>query len=223
MVCIHNLLSPQEVIQLRQAACALPFVPGAETAGTRASRIKHNEQISQAAPARRALQQLLLATLMRSKEFNRAVLPKHIRPPMICRYQPGMAYGKHVDSALMGPKLERHRSDVSVTIFLSEPTDYDGGLLRIHGAFGPQDIQLPGGSAVVYPSTSLHEVTEVTRGERLVAVTWVESYVRDAQQRNILSQLSQIKDKLNAVALDAPETDLAHHTYANLLRMWTNT
>jgi PKHD-type hydroxylase len=223
MTCIHNLLSPQEVIQLRRAANAMPFVPGTETAGQRASRIKHNEQISQAASDRKVLQHFLLTALMRNKEFTRTALPKHIRPPMICRYQLGMAYGLHVDSGLMGPKLTRQRSDISVTIFLNETTDYDGGILRVHGAFGPQDIKLPSGSAVIYPSTSMHEVTEVTRGERLVAVTWVESYVRDVQQREILSNLSHIKDKLNSVAVDAPETDLAHHTYANLLRMWAQT
>ena len=142
---------------------------------------------------------------------------------MICRYQLGMSYGLHVDSGLMGPKMARQRSDLSVTIFLNDTTDYDGGILRIHSAFGPQDIKLPSGSAVIYPSTSSHEVTEVTRGERLVAVTWIESYVRDEQQREILSNLSQIKDKLNSVAIDAPETDLAHHAYANLLRMWAHT
>lgn len=105
MTCINNLLSPQEVFQLRQAANAMPFVPGTETAGQRASRIKHNEQISQATNDRKALQHLLLTALIRNKEFNRAALPKHIRPPMICRYQLGMSYGRHVDSGLMGPKL----------------------------------------------------------------------------------------------------------------------
>jgi len=223
MLCIPHLLTPQEISQLRQACLVLPFVPGTETAGPRASRIKHNEQVSQTANERKALQHLLLSALMRSKEFNQAVFPKHIRPPMICRYRPGMSYGKHVDSGLMGPKLDRHRSDVSVTLFLSEPTEHDGGLLRIHSEFGPHDIQLPMGSAVVYPSTTLHEVTPVTRGERLVAVTWVESHVRDAQQREILFQLSQIKNKLNDIAMDAPETDLAHRTHANLLRMWADT
>ncbi len=223
MTCIHNLLTHQEVIQLRQAANAMPFVPGTETTGQRASRIKHNEQISQAACERKILQHLLLTALMRNKEFNRAALPKHVRPPMICRYQLGMSYGQHVDSGLMGPKLARQRSDISVTIFLNDTTDYDGGILRIHGAFGRQDVKLPSGSAVIYSSTSIHEVTEVTRGERLVAVTWVESYVRNEQQREILSNLSHIKDKLNSVAVDAHETDLAHHTYANLLRMWAQT
>jgi PKHD-type hydroxylase len=223
MTCIHNLLSPQEVFQLRQAANAMPFVPGTETAGQRASRIKHNEQISQSTNDRKALQHLLLTALMRNKEFNRAALPKHIRPPMICRYQPGMSYGLHVDSGLMGPKLGRQRSDISVTVFLNDITDYDGGILRIQSAFGPQDIKLPSGSAVIYPSTSLHEVTEVMRGERLVAVTWVESYVREEQQREILLNLLHIKDKLNSVAVDAAETDLAHHTYSNLLRMWAQT
>jgi PKHD-type hydroxylase len=198
-------------------------VPGVETAGGRARRVKNNEQVSQKAEERKALHEIVIAALMRNKEFTRAALPKRIRPPLISRYRQGMAYGKHVDNALMGPKMARERSDVSLTVFISDVDEYDGGELIIHGAFGIQEVKLPSGSVVAYPSSSLHEVAEVTRGERLVAVTWAQSYVRDERQREILAHLAQVKDKLNEAMPDAVETDLAHHTYTNLLRMWAET
>jgi PKHD-type hydroxylase len=223
IVCINDVLTADEVKKLREEAALLPFVPGLETAGGRARRVKNNEQISQKAEERKALHEIVVGALLRNKEFNRAALPKHIRPPLISRYREGMAYGNHVDNALMGPKLARQRSDVSITVFISDIDEYDGGELVIHGAFGMQEVKLPSGSAVAYPSSSLHEVAEVTRGERLVAVTWAQSYVRDDRQREILAHLSQVKDKMNDVLADAAETDLVHHAYTNLLRMWAET
>jgi PKHD-type hydroxylase len=223
IACIGDVLTPEEIKKLRAEAALLPFVPGAETAGGRARRVKNNEQVSQKAEERKALHEIVVGALMRSKEFNRAALPKRIRPPLISRYRQGMAYGQHVDNALMGPKQARERSDVSITVFISDIDEYDGGELIIHGSFGMQEVKLPSGSVVVYPSSSLHEVAEVTRGERLVAVTWAQSYVRDDRQREILGSLAQVKEKMNALAPDAVETDLAHHVYANLLRMWAET
>lgn len=223
IVCIPDVLTAEEIKKLREEAAALPFVPGVETAGGRARRVKNNEQISQKADERKALHEIVIAALSRSKEFNRAALPKRIRPPLISRYRQGMAYGKHVDNALMGPKNARERSDLSVTVFISDMNEYDGGELVIHSPFGVQEVKLPSGSVVVYPSYSLHEVVEVTRGERLVAVTWVQSYVRDGHQREILAHLAQVKDRMNDLAPDDEETELVHHTYANLLRMWAET
>ena len=223
IVCIPDVLTAEEIKKLREEAAALPFVPGAETAGGRARRVKNNEQVSQKADERKALHEIVISALSRNKEFNRAALPKRIRPPLISRYRQGMAYGKHVDNALMGPKGGRERSDVSLTVFISDISEYDGGELVIHSPFGVQEVKLPSGSVVVYPSSSLHEVAEVTRGERLVAVTWAQSYVRDDHQREILAHLARVKDKLNDIAPDDEETDLVHHTYANLLRMWAET
>jgi PKHD-type hydroxylase len=223
IACIGDVLTAEEIKKLREEAALLPFVPGVETAGGRARRVKNNEQISQKAEERKALHEIVISALMRSKDFNRAALPKRIRPPLISRYRQGMAYGQHVDNALMGPKERRERSDVSITVFISDVDEYDGGELVIHGSFGAQEVKLPSGSVVVYPSYSLHEVAEVTRGERLVAVTWAQSYVRDDRQREILASLAQIKEKMNVLAPDAVETDHAHHVYANLLRMWAET
>jgi len=223
IACIGDVLSPDEIKKLRDEAALLPFVPGAETAGGRARRVKNNEQVSQKAEERKVLHEVVIGALMRNKDFNRAALPKRIRPPLISRYRQGMAYGQHVDNALMGPKQARERSDVSITVFISDINEYDGGELVIHGSFGMQEVKLPSGSVVVYPSSSLHEVAEVTRGERLVAVTWAQSYVRDDRQREILASLAQVKDKMNSIAEDAVETDQVHHIYANLLRMWAET
>lgn len=223
IVCINDVLTAEEIKKLRDDALLLPFVPGAETAGGRAKRVKNNEQVSQKAEERKALHEIVVAALMRNKEFHRAALPKRVRPPLISRYRQGMAYGQHVDNALMGPKMARERSDVSITVFISNVDEYDGGELVIHGAFGLQEVKLPSGCVVVYPSSSLHEVAEVTRGERLVAVTWAQSYVRDERQREILAHLAQVKDKMNEIAENAVETDLVHHSYANLLRMWAET
>jgi PKHD-type hydroxylase len=223
ITCIPDVLTADEIKKLREEAAKLPFVPGLETAGGRARRVKNNEQISQKADERKALHEIVITALTRSRDFNRATLPKRIRPPLISRYRQGMAYGKHVDNALMGPKSARERSDISLTVFISDVDEYDGGELIIHSSFGIQEVKLPSGSVVVYPSSSLHEVAEVTRGERLVAVTWVQSYVRDDRQRELLANLAEVKDKLNDVAADWPETDLIHHTYTNLLRMWAET
>lgn len=223
IVCIPDVLNAEELQKIRAEAAKMPFVPGTETAGGRAKRVKNNEQISQKAEERKILHEIVIMALMRNKVFTRAALPKRIRPPLISRYRPGMAYGKHVDNALMGPKLMRERSDVSCTVFISDIDDYDGGELVIHSPFGLQEVKLPSGSAVVYPSSTLHEVAEVTRGERLVAVTWIQSYVRDERQREMLSHLTQIKDKLGADAPDAVETDLANQVHANLTRMWAET
>ena len=223
IITIDELLTAKEIEILRREAGRLPFVPGAETAGPRARRVKNSEQISQKNEERRILHDIVLTALARNREFNRAMLPRRVRPPLIMRYREGMSYGKHVDSALMGPKQARDRSDISITVFISNADEYDGGELVMNGSFGTHKVKLPSGAAVIYPSSSLHEVTPVTRGERLVAVTWAQSYVRDERQREILAHLARVRDKMNAIAVDAEETDLAHHAYANLLRMWAET
>jgi PKHD-type hydroxylase len=150
-------------------------------------------------------------------------MPHRIRPPLISRYKPGMAYGLHVDDALMGPVEARDRSDISVTVFVSDAKEYEGGELVIHSPYGKQEIKLPSGHLVAYPSSSLHEVTAVTSGERLVSVTWVQSYIRDEKQREALGDVAIIRNKLNALVPNSPETDLAFRLHTNLMRMWSDT
>ena len=164
---------------------------------------------------------IILDGLKRSTEFNRVVLPRKIQTPLLSRYKPGMEYGLHVDDALMGNEGQ-YRTDVSVTVFLNQPYDYEGGELEIHSPFGIETLKCPAGSAITYPSSTLHRVTPVTKGQRLAAVTWVQSKIRDPFQRELLHDLDRIRRKLSNVCAEAEETDLAFKTYANLLRAWSD-
>jgi PKHD-type hydroxylase len=221
MLTIPEVLTVAEQQELLRLAKALPFVDGKETAGFRAKLVKNNEQVSREAEGRRAMQEIVVRALARSKDFRRGAVPHKIRPPLISRYREGMAYGLHVDDAMMGQSFQRERSDVSVTVFINDASEYDGGELKIHSPFGLQEVKLPARSAVIYPSSTLHEVGAITRGERLVAVTWVQSYIRDERQRQILSELMQVRDKLHAIDPGGAETDLAFRIHTNLTRMWS--
>jgi PKHD-type hydroxylase len=223
IVVIPNLLTIEEQQQLQKLASTATFVDGKETAGFRAKLVKNNEQVAKDAAGKRQLQEIVVGALNRSKEFRRGAIPHRIRPPLISRYRPGMTYGAHVDDALMGPATGRERTDVSVTVFINDGTEYEGGELVIHSPYGLQEIKLPARYAVVYPSGTLHEVQEVTKGERLVAVTWVQSYVRDERHRQFLSDALEIRDKLHVLDPKAPETDMAFRLYTNLLRLWAET
>ena len=222
LVCIPNVLSPQEVKRVRDWMDAAEFVDGRQTAGFRAKRVKNNEQVGRNLPERDEIDQIVLDGLANSAEFNRVVLPRKTQRPLLSRYRDGMEYGLHVDDALMG-KAGQFRTDVSVTVFLNQPYDYDGGELEIHSPFGVETLKAPAGSAITYPSSTLHRVTPVTSGERLAAVTWVQSKVRDPQRREILHDLDKVRRKLAETHKDAVETDLAFKTFANLLRTWSDT
>jgi PKHD-type hydroxylase len=149
------------------------------------------------------------------------VWPKQVRGILFSRYEPGMRYGNHVDNAIMG-QANPWRSDVAFPIFLGDPADYDGGELVIESPLGVQEVKLAAGEAVVYPSSSVHRVAEVTRGQRLAAIGWAQSQVRDPAQREILYDLERIKRLLADRLPDAAETDWAFKTQANLLRMWAD-
>jgi len=221
LMCIPDVLEWAEIKKIRAAVTASAFSDGSRTAGYRAKRVKNNLQMDRAAPATKDVVNLIQAGLQRNKTFQRAFLPKSIRPPLISRYEVGMNYGLHVDDAFMG-STARARSDISLTVFLSDPADYDGGELVMASPFGDQEIKLPAGSAVIYPSSTLHQVAPVTRGERLAAVTWAQSQVRDAARRELLYDVFQMREKLAKSDPDSAETDLAFKTYSNLLRMWAD-
>ena len=167
-----------------------------------------------------ALVPMIERALRRNETFSWAVWPEQIRGIRFSRYEPGMLYGNHVDNAIMG-KSNAWRSDVSFTIFLNDPTDYDGELV-IESTLGAQAIKLSGGEALVYPSSIVHRVVEVTRGQRLAAIGWVQSRVRDPAQREILYDLERIKRLMAERLPDLPETDWVFKTQANLLRMWAD-
>jgi PKHD-type hydroxylase len=190
------------------------FRDGRRSAGWHAKRVKANRQLAD--PAAVAL---CREAIERSELVRAAALPRRMLAPLIVRYEPGMSYGTHVDDALMG-REELLRTDLALTLFLSAPESYDGGELVIDGAGGEQAIKLPAGSAVLYPATSLHRVAPVTRGRRDAAVTWIQSLVRDAAQRELLFDLDQARRAVFERDGKSRAFDLLAKSYANLLRMW---
>lgn len=197
------------------------FINGKLSAGLEARRVKHNQELVQETALYTALNNIVMGCLVQHPIYQRAVLPRRVAAPYYARYNVGMAYGNHIDDPVMGSGADQYRSDVSMTIFLSEPADYDGGELVICSSFGEQPIKLNAGDVVLYPSSSLHHINNVTRGERTVAVTWAQSLVRDPQQRELLYQLSQAREKMLQTQADAQETAWVSNSYANLVRMWS--
>lgn len=215
---IPDLLTPPEVRRITNGMQAAQFVDGKTTASGRARALKENLQLDkQQSPEGKALAKLVKERLLANSTFQRNVRPRHVRDPMFSRYLPGMQYGLHVDRALMGPKRDV-RTDVSVTLFLSQPDSYEGGELYMETPFGPQEVKLPAGAAVCYPSTTLHRVNPVTAGERLAAVTWVQSQVRSSEDRELLSDLERVYLRLKKACPEAEETDLAHKSLTNMIR-----
>ena len=215
-LCLSGVLDPESLQTIRAALATAKFSDGSTTAGWHARTVKQNLQASHDAAAQRVHQCLLRHPLFRS-----AALPHRLRTALFSRYLPGMAYGRHVDDAMMGA-TDPLRSDLAVTVFLTHPADYDGGELVIEGHSGSTAYKLEAGQAIVYPATTLHHVAPVTRGERTSAVLWVQSLVRNAAQREILFDLDTARRSLWAKAGDAttPEFELLAKTYANLLRAW---
>jgi PKHD-type hydroxylase len=221
LAAIDSVLDWPQLKALRKALAEGEFVGGEKTAGFRAKRVKHNEQLSPTGPLRKEFDAMIVDSLRRNAEFQRVAMPRSIQRPLFSRYGIGMNYGMHVDDALMG-KATKIRSDLSVTVFISSPDDYEGGELEMNSPYGPQEVKLPAGWAVVYPSSTLHRVKPVTAGQRLAAVTWVQSFVADPARREILYDIDKVRRRLGELDPDGDETDLAFKTYANLLRMWSD-
>ncbi|MFM7426718.1 MAG: Fe2+-dependent dioxygenase [Elainella sp.] len=218
LYCLPDLLTVSEQVWLREQLAAAPFLSGKQTAGKYAQMVKQNTQLDPESAAYAEVSQLIVAALARSQRFQQIAYPKLIHPPLFSRYGPGMAYGTHVDSAIMG--TASLRADLSLTIFLSDPASYEGGELVIQGDGGDCPIKLPAGSMVVYPASTLHRVEPVRSGVRLAAVTWVQSLVRDPSQREMLRDLSQVRDSLATQQSHRYEANLIAKTHANLLRQW---
>ncbi|MBW4481170.1 MAG: Fe2+-dependent dioxygenase [Tildeniella torsiva UHER 1998/13D] len=217
IVCIANVLTPDEVAQIKAGLGQAEFVPGATTAGWHAKLVKQNEQAAK--QAAEPLKAVVQKALVRNALFQAIAYPRIIHSLLFSRYGVGMSYGRHTDNALMGG-ANFYRSDLSFTVFLSGPEEYDGGELVIEGADSEQPYKLAAGSALVYPSTTLHRVEPVVRGDRMVAVGWVQSLVRDAARREILFDLETVKRSLFAQTGKTSEFDLLTKTTANLLRQW---
>lgn len=216
---IPKVLKEAELRQVREALAQAKFDDGAPSAGRQARRVKRNEQLPRDSEAAKKMGGIVSGALRRHAAFISAALPYRMTEPLFNRYAPGMRYGAHIDNAIMfqTPPL---RSDVSVTVFLSEPSEYDGGELVMEEIGARRKLKLAAGAALLYPSTSLHRVEPVTRGARLAAVLWVQSLVRDAEQRRLLFELDRATQAVARRTADAPELALLGKTYHNLLRMW---
>ncbi len=226
LIAIESVLTPGEVQQWRSQLEAADWRDGAQTAGTLARSAKHNQQLDDGSPLAISLGNQLLRKLAAHPLFISAALPNKIYPPKFNRYADGGTYGLHVDSAVMqvpGTPIQM-RSDLSATLFLSEPDAYDGGELEIEGAFGVQAVKLAAGDMVLYPSSSLHQVTPVTRGARLASFFWIESLVADEGQRTLLFDLDQAVQGLTPrTAAGDPHLLKLTGVYHNLLRRWAIT
>ena len=222
---IPDLLSADEVRQARQLLEGAPWADGRDSAGPQAATVKNNQQLPHDAPAARAIRSLVLAGVERSPLFLTAALPKKIFTPRINRYGGDTPfYGAHVDNAIrFTADGERVRTDVSCTVFLSDPDEYDGGELQVQDTYGSRGVKLPAGHAVLYPGTSIHQVTPVTRGCRLACFFWVESMVRSDEQRRLLFDLDMAILKLREKHGETAEAVALTGTYHNLLRMWADT
>jgi len=220
LILIENLIDDSMLAKLRGWLAEATFEDGRITAGGNARLVKNNEQVCAEPggpnPRLEEMQDLVADALWGNGIFNAAAQPKEILTPLFSRYTIGMSYGTHMDNSMMSDM----RIDLALTLFLSDPADYDGGELVADFSTGVRTIKLPAGSAVLYPATTLHRVTEVTRGQRLAAVTWVRSLIRDAGEREILYDLKTAHQQLSKQLGKTAEVDLLSKCHTNLLRRW---
>lgn len=218
LVHIPNVLDPATLADVLSLTEALDWGPGAATAGWHARDVKTNTQ-ALAGPVLERVRTTITEALEKNDIIRSMALPRRFFPPLISRARPGEGYGTHVDDAVIGGTLGL-RSDISVTVFLSDPATYDGGELIVDSLAGEEAAKARAGDAIIYPSTTLHRVEAVTRGERLVAVTWIESRVRDAGCREILFDLDRARRTIFQREGKSPTFDLVTKSYSNLLRRW---
>ena len=221
---IPDVLSHEQVTRIRAALEAADWTDGRETVGAQGAQVKRNQQLPDAAALRRQLGQLVLAALAASPLYHAATLPLRTLPPRFNRYEDGGQYGFHVDGAVMALSADASlRSDVSCTLFLSDPDDYDGGELIVSDTYGEHEVKLAAGDLIVYPSSSLHRVAPVTRGRRLASFFWVQSLVRDDGRRRLLFELDTSIQTLTRSGADASALLQLTGIYHNLLRQWAET
>jgi len=220
LITIPDVLSSQQIQRVQQILDQSNFVDGKLSAGQHARRVKNNEELSQSDRALNELNNIVMGSLVNHQEYKNAAFPHRIATAFFARYGVGKAYGDHIDDPVMGPTGGSYRTDVSITVFLNNPEDYEGGELTINTSFGTQQVKLPAGHAVMYPSGTLHRVAEVTKGERLVAVTWCQSMIRDPAKRELLYNLNQARESLMQNSPDSEETAKVDTSYINLFRMW---
>lgn len=223
LVHVKGVLTASEVAEFRTALQASPWADGRATAGRQSALAKRNLQAPEAAPEARALAQRLLAILGSNETFVSAALPLRVFPPLFNRYDPGHGFGAHVDNAIRFASGQRFRTDLSCTLFLSDPADYDGGELVVEDTFGEQSLKLPAGHMIVYPGTSLHRVQPVKRGSRWASFFWAQSMVADDGRRRLLHDLDRSVMEARADLGDKHAAVLRlTAVYHNLLRAWAD-
>ncbi|MBA86173.1 Fe2+-dependent dioxygenase [Thalassobius sp. S69A] len=224
LITIPELFSKDEVKSIRTRLDAADWEDGKNTAGAQSLQVKRNRQLPATGQDAQELGQLILQRLSQNPLFLSAALPLRILPPMFNRYEDGETFGIHVDNAIRTNPFngEYIRTDLSMTVFFSEPDEYDGGALLVEDHYGTQEVKLPAGDMVLYPSTSLHEVVPVTRGARVSSFFWLQSMVRSNEQRTILFELDQTIQTL-ATRFGAEDDEVVRLTgiYHNMIRQWT--
>ena len=228
LICIPDVLSKDEVAEFRRIMDAAEWEDGRSTAGAQSAMVKRNEQLPPDGEAARMLGQRIITALIRNPRFLSAAVPLQIFPPLFNRYTAsrGDHFGIHVDNAVRGDKLTglRIRTDLSVTLFLSEPEEYDGGELVIEDLYCSHEVKLPAGDLVLYPASSLHMVTPVTRGVRIASFFWLQSMIRDPLARSMIFDLdTTIQDLSRRMGRDDPEMVRLTGLYHNLIRYWAET
>jgi PKHD-type hydroxylase len=224
LLTIPAVLTAEQVSYFRDRLDRANWHDGRLTAGHQAARVKANQQLPGDDPTARELSDQVLRALERSPNFMAAALPRHVYPPLFNRYVPGMKFGAHVDNAIRqvpGTAL-RLRTDVSATLFLSAPDEYDGGDLVVEDTYGTHSVKLAAGDMVLYPATSLHQVTPVTRGARVSSFFWIQSLVRDDGQRSLLFDLDLATREVLNTNPDSPAIARMTACYHNLLRRWAD-
>ncbi|WP_115528551.1 MULTISPECIES: Fe2+-dependent dioxygenase [Xanthomonas] len=223
---IPDVLTPVQLSELRARLDAADWADGRITAGHQSAQAKDNAQLPEDSAAAREASALVLEALSRSSTFFSAVLPRRIYPPLFNRYSGGQSFGYHVDNAVRYDRsrggAEPIRTDVSGTLFLSDPDSYDGGELVIEDTFGTQSVKLPAGHLVIYPGTSLHKVMPVTRGTRVASFFWIQSMLRDDAQRRLLFELDVSIRRLTQDTPGHPSLIQLTGVYHNLLRQWAD-
>jgi PKHD-type hydroxylase len=219
---IDSVLTPEEAATYRSALERADWVDGRVTAGYQSARTKHNMQMPEDHPLSRELSGRIVAAIERSPLFMGAALPHRVFPPLFNRYEGGQSFGTHVDNAVrqISATGDRIRTDLSATLFLTSPEDYDGGELMIEDTYGTQSVKLPAGHMVLYPATSLHHVRPVTRGTRISSFFWIQSMIRSDAQRTILFDLDMAVQRLAAESPEHPSAVQLTGIYHNLIRMW---
>src|SRR5262245_54399410 len=218
---IPQVLAVEEVTRIRARVDGVSWVDGNVTAGHQSAQVKHNEQLPEESPVARQLGDAIVAALAKSQLFFSAALPRQVYPPLFNRYSGSMSFGNHVDGAVRvhAPTGRRLRADISATLFLTQPEDYDGGELLVEDTYGVHSVKLAAGDMVLYPATSLHRVTPVTRGTRVSSFFWIESMVRDDARRALLFDMDMAILRLARDAPGNPALVSLTGCYHNLMRM----